>query len=456
MSKIDVISPGSRQFKSGNCARRGPMPIRKTENIAKGDAASTEPRHAGEQRLQIGLYAYHRGDYAQALSHLEKACDFFSRSHQHEKFIESCSYLLRILAEREEFARIDRIEQRVINILVNVDLRPTLKSRVMYVLGICSCYQDTRHDQAMNRFREAIDFAVLGEDKSALAAPLYGAATVLYARQRYDEALVQLERLSVLLSCLSLPDVQSASLLLGSMIRRNQGLTDTALESAWAAFDSLKHNPHMVLYLNTLCVLGTLYTLKKDPTSARLYLDLAERTVKRDEFPRIARLIDDGLKSLGAFKAPEVDLKFDTRTGILHERIKGEIRFEGQFVLRDLLHLFMRSPGVVFSKSEIVDAVWKESYSPEVHDNKIYVTIKRLRKLLEAEGRSKDYILRAKGGYLLSPKVTIQIHDLATDQAISQKTASPKSRAIDQATDLLTDPATDLAIDTAGKSERGL
>ncbi len=415
------------------------MAIRRTEQNAteaKGDVTYVEPRHPGEQRLQIGLYAYHRGDYALALTHLEKACDFFSRSNQHEKFIECCTYLLRILAEREEFARIDRIEQRVINILANVDLRPTLKSRVMYVLGICSCYQDTRHDQAMNRFREAIDFAVLGEDKTALAAPLYGAATVLYARQRYDEALLQLERLNVLLSCLSLPDVQSAALLLGSMIRRNQGLTDSALESAWIAFDSLKHNPHMVLYLNTLCLLGTLYTTKNDPVSARLYLDLAERTVKREEFPRIARLIDDGLKSLGAQKAHDVDLKFDTRTGVLHERVKGEIRFEGQFVLRDLLHLFMRSPGVVFSKSDIVDAVWKEQYSPQVHDNKIYVTIKRLRKLLEAEGRSKDYILRAKGGYLLSPKVTIQILDVPPE---IQLTAEIKSSNV-----------------TAGKSERGL
>ena len=392
------------------------MATRKPEQaISAGKTEKTESssRSSGDQRFQIGLYAYHRGDYTHALSHLEKACEIFARHGQHDKFIECCTYLLRILAEREEFGRIERIEERVLNILANVELRASLKSRVMYVLGICSCYQDSLHDQAMNRFREAIDFAVLGEDKAALAAPLYGAATVLYARQRYDEALMQLERLGVLMSCLSLPDIQSASHLLSAMIRRNLGQVDQALESAWKAFDSLKNHPHMVLYLNTLCVLGTLYTAKNDLNSARLYLDLADRTVKRDEFPRIARLISEALTSIGAMKMPEADLTFDTRTGILQERFKGEIRFEGQFVLRDLLYLFIRAPGQVFTKEDIVQAVWRESYSPEMHDNKIYVTIKRLRKLLEAEGRKKDYILRAKTGYFLSPKVTIQIYDQA-------------------------------------------
>ena len=399
------------------------MATRRSESLLKSEktegTARSVPRPAtrssGDQRFQIGVYAYHRGDYTESLQHLEKASESFARQHQHEKFIECCTYLLRILAEREEFARIEKIEERVLNILATVELRSTLKSRVMYVLGICSCYQDSRHDQAMNRFREAIDFAVLGEDKAALAAPLYGAATVLYARQRYDEALVQLERLAVLMSCLSLPDIQSASHLLSAMIRRNQGQMDGALESAWKAFDTLKHHPHMILYLNTLCVLGTLYTAKNDPTTARLYLDLADRTVKRDEFPRIARLIDEALTNIGAMKAPEADLTFDTRTGVLQERFKGEIRFEGQFVLRDLLHLFMRSPGKVLTKEDIVLAVWRESYSPDVHDNKIYVTIKRLRKLLEAEDRKKDYILRAKAGYFLSPKVTIRIYDQNDD-----------------------------------------
>ncbi len=371
-------------------------------------------KRATDRRFEQGLYAYHRGDYSLALREFEKTCEAAAILRDYTRYVESCTYVLRILAEREEFAKVERIERRVLEMLEHMEsdsIHPRLKSRALYILGICSCYQETRHDRAMAYFREAIEYAIKGEDKEALAAPLYGAATVLYARQRFDEALKELERLSILLSCLDLPDLRSASILLKAMVRRNQGHLDASLEEAWKAFDSLKHHPHLVLYLHTLCVLGTVYKQKGDTAAARLYLDLADRTLKRNEFPRIARLVDDAVASLGVPKPAPVDLRFETRTGVLVERYKGEIRFEGQFILRDLLRVFLESPGKVFTKEELVRLVWREAYNPKVHDNKIYVTIKRLRKLLESEKNKTEYILRAKNGYFLNPKSRVQIND---------------------------------------------
>jgi tetratricopeptide (TPR) repeat protein len=383
------------------------------QQMEKSAAApvSGAARVAIERRFEQALYAYHRGDYSRALIEFERASEIAARNLNHEKFVECCTYVLRILAEREEFTKITRIEAGVFGILSTAQLPPRLKSRALYVLGISSCYQDTRHDEAMNRFREAIDFAIISGDKDALAAPLYGAATVLYARGRYQEALREIERLDILLSCLSLPDIASATCLLKALIRRNQKQVDEALAAAWTAFESLKHHPHLVLYLHTLCVLGSLYHMKGETNTARLYLDLASRSLKRDEFPRIARLVDEGLAALGINEAPLADLVFDTRTGILIEKCRGEIRFEGQFVLRDLLRLFMEHPGQVFSKAELVRTVWNEDYKPETHDNKIYVTIKRLRKLLEAPHSTTEYILRAKSGYFFNPKVRVLIDD---------------------------------------------
>ena len=83
------------------------MAIRRTEQNAKeaeAHAPSADARQPGEQRLQVGLYAYHRGDYTVALTHFEKACDSFSKSNQHEKFINCCTYLLRILSARASIA----------------------------------------------------------------------------------------------------------------------------------------------------------------------------------------------------------------------------------------------------------------------------------------------------------------------------------------------------------------
>ena len=284
---------------------------RRSQQAASEYGKKFSSRNHAEQRFQSGLFAYFAGDYSRALGEFEIACETASQRSDHERFVEICSYILRILAEREEFKKIERIEARVLAIAGSVTLQSRVHSRIHYVLGICNCYQDSKHDQAMDRFRQAIDLAVSAGEKSALASPLYGAATVLYARGRFDEALKQLNRLEILLSCLHLPDLISASYLLRSMILRNRAIIeyphhlptasserkkasscetgplpakarresnnalrdsgsdfaaaiDESLNVAWKAFDSLKHNPNLVLYLNTLCVLGSLFTLKQD------------------------------------------------------------------------------------------------------------------------------------------------------------------------------------------------
>ena len=155
--------------------------------------------------------------------------------------------------------------------------------------------------------------------------------------------------------------------------------------------------------------------------------------MKQTEFPRIARLIDDAIEAAGGDHSSDqlalADLSYDSRAGVLVDRMLGEIRFEGQFVLRDLMQLFIESPGQVFDKERIVRCVWKEVYRPEIHDNKIYVTIKRLRKLLEFNGREDEYILRAKNGYFLNPKIHVLIDDVLIrprQQPLSKKALQAK------------------------------
>lgn len=398
-------------------------PQTRVPSASQGARAATKgaTRNAAERRFQQGLFAYYRGEYGTALKEFTKVSEACLASDDHARYVEACTFLLRILAEREEFAKISGIETHVLDIVQTGELPARLKSRAMYILGICSTYQDSRHDEAMNRFREAIDFAVSSDDKEALASPLYGAATILYARGRYDEAVKELTRLEILLSCLTMPELTSSAHLLRSMIRRKQGRLDEALEAAWAAYETLKHHPHLVIYLHTLASLGTIYTLKGDIPCAKLYLELADRSLRRDTFPRIGRIVDDALANVKKSSQADADLSFETRTGLLVSLTKGEIRFEGQFILRDLLRVFLEKPGQVFSKEDLARLVWHESYKTEVHDNKIYVTIKRLRKLLEGDGPNGDVILRAKTGYFLNPKVRVII-DGEPVQALREET----------------------------------
>lgn len=376
-------------------------------------------------RFHSALYQYHRGDYSLALPEFERLAERFYRSGDGARFVECSVYVLRILAEQEAFAKVAKVESRILAFFApsnSSGSRATssvvsatgakLLSRMHYVLGICLVYQGDKHESAMDRFRESIQFAIQCDDRSALAWPLYGAATVLYARGRYDDAIRELEKLKTLLSCKPIPELSSSALLLDALILRNQKKLDEALKRAWDAFDSLKTQPHLGLYMHTLATLGTIFGEKGEVAAARIYLDLAKRSLKRAEFPRIARVVDDALKTLGEENG-SYDLTLNLQSGTLHEARKGEIRFDGQFLLRDLLSVFLRTsakaPGSVLKKEDLVREVWGETYRPQTHDNKIYVNIKRLRRLIESEDGSTEYILRGKQGYYLNPKTRVSL-----------------------------------------------
>ncbi len=382
-------------------------------------------------RFQSALFAYHRGDYLRALPEFEKLGERLYRSGDWTRYVECSIYVLRLLAEQEDFKKVDKVEARLQEIEslrksktssshtldaigkpTTVDASPKLWSRLHYVLGICHVYRGNQHEAAMDRFRQSIQSAMTCDDRSALAWPLYGAATVLYARERFEDALRELDKLKTLLSCCPVSEIESSAHLLNALILRNQGRLDAALQATWEAFESLKDQPHLGLYLHTLATLGTIFTQKNEPQTARLYLDLARRSLKRQEFPRIARIIDEAMAKTGG-AAHGYDLELNLKSGNLQEIRKGEIRFDGQFILRDLLRVFMskslKQPGATLSKEDLVREVWGESYRPQSHDNKIYVNIKRLRRLIEPEDGSTEYILRGKQGYYLNPNLKISV-----------------------------------------------
>lgn len=399
-------------------------PTKKTASgsisFAKGPAAI---------RLQAALFLYQSGNYSQALPEFERLADRALARGEPDIFLECSAYQIRLLAESENFGAVARVEEKVRSVLSSThSIDPKLRSRIMYVLGICCVYQGgsnqstetrgeeqtreirtPRHEEAVNRFRESIQFAIESGDRSALAWPLYGTATVLYARGRYDDAIAEIDKLRTLLDCHPIADLESSAHLLHALIARNQGRLDEALQSAWRAFEALKVHPHLVLYLHTLATLGSIYIAKKEPLPARVYLELAERSLKRSEFPRIARVVDDGLKALRAIEPKSFDLRFFEESGTLIESKKGEIRFDGQHILRDLLRALLKSKGTTLQKEELVRQVWSEDYSPDTHDNKIYVNIKRLRRLIESEDGSTEYILRGKSGYYINPKTRVEI-----------------------------------------------
>src|SRR4029079_5559805 len=158
---------------------------------------------------------------------------------------------------------------------------------------------------------------------------------------------------------------------------------DEALEIFWKTFEALRNQKNMYTYVSVLVALGYTYAEAGGVDLARTYMRLAQQMADPNNFVFLMRKIDELMKRISGKNEANFDLVFSSTSNSVVERKKGKIDFKNQFILLDMLKLFLRNPGEVYSKESLVKAVWKQEYDPSVHDNKIYVTIKRLRQLIE-------------------------------------------------------------------------
>ena len=146
-----------------------------------------------------------------------------------------------------------------------------------------------------------------------------------------------------------------------------------------------------------------------DKDSAKMYFTLAKKMTQPIQY-NVLEDINEKLAELGGDSDNDYDLVFDSGNNTLTERKKGRVDFKSQFILMDLMKLFVKNPGEVFSKEALVNNVWKQDYNPAVHDNKIYVTIKRLRKMVEPDYDKPKYIFRSKQGYYLNKTIKVMMN----------------------------------------------
>ncbi|MEZ4871788.1 MAG: winged helix-turn-helix domain-containing protein [Bdellovibrionales bacterium] len=95
----------------------------------------------------------------------------------------------------------------------------------------------------------------------------------------------------------------------------------------------------------------------------KVYLNLAKRSIDPENNVYMAKAIDKVMEKYSDLQENQFDLVLDEECNQLMERKKGKVDFKSQFILMDLLKLFMNSPGEVFSKEALVEKVWKQDYA---------------------------------------------------------------------------------------------
>jgi tetratricopeptide (TPR) repeat protein len=363
-----------------------------------------QARNPNDASMELGKLYYERCDFHTAIERFKEAADGYYAEKNFEQYLKCQNYLLRMFAEREESENIRAAKERLQDLVLKEGFE--LNAKTYYTLGICASYKG-QFDVALDYFQKSLAIALAADNKSDICYAINGLAITYYSLDRLSEALKEIYNLQVFFQVMELRELRLSSQMLNGHILRKMKKYEQALEIFWECYELLRQEKNLFIYLSMLYGMALAYKESGETDMARMYLKLAKKSADPENVKYLCRHIDAQMAELGVTQSEDYDLIFDALTNSVTEKKKGRVDFKNQFILLDMLRLFMKQPGAVYSKEHLVKQVWKQDYDPAVHDNKIYVTIKRLRKLIEPDYDKPRYIFRAKNGYYLNKNTKI-------------------------------------------------
>ena len=191
----------------------------------------------------------------------------------------------------------------------------------------------------------------------------------------------------------------------------------------WELYETANKTNNTYLIPMVLIYMSGCYSKLNNKKQALMFFNLAKKNINPER-----KLLMNYIESFGkkekldsVHEEDNYDIIFDLKDNLIVEKEKGCVELKNQFILMDLLKLFLLNPGVSYSKEHIIQKVWKQDYKPEAHDNKIYVTIKRLREMIETDSCRPVYICRNKKGYCFSKSAKVLIKE---EEVFNEKSCS--------------------------------
>lgn len=362
--------------------------------------------HKATELFEMGKLKGEIGDFQAAIEKLEAAAVLFSEARDHRQFIKCLTLCLRMYAEMEDQNALQAVKDRLYDYVTREKI--DLNSTTYYTLALVCSYRG-EYAQALEYLEKALALALADDSKEDMCYAIHGLAAVYWSLGRTEDSLKEIYNLRVFFQVMKLPDLEISSQILNGYILVSLKRYEEALDIFWKAFETLKNQKNMYTYVSLLFAMGYAYAEAGEVDLAKTYMRLAQQMADPDNFVFLLRKINELGRRLSGKNESNFDLVFDQTSNSVVERKKGRIDFKNQFILLDMLKLFLKSPGEVYSKEALVKAVWKQEYDPSVHDNKIYVTIKRLRQLIEPDFDKPKYIYRAKNGYYLNRNAKVSI-----------------------------------------------
>lgn len=284
------------------------------------------------------------------------------------------------------------------------------KSRYQYSLSLGQ-YLVQNFENANHLMESAISLALADDNLDDLVTALLAKVRISTEKKvsDFNDLRTQMTKIQIILTKIGNRDLWVIFHMLESNIAMMESKQDLAIEKIWTAYTKSKYTEFPSFYsISTFAGLGYAYFNKKDYEKAKIYLQLAKKTLEPVSMRRTSRMVDNLLAL-----CPSEDVGYDFLLDLNEKKVKfkskNEVDLKNQFVLIDMIKLFFENKDVPVSKNDLVNKIWQESYDPTHHDNLIYVTIKRLRNILKEDKNDEDIIVRSKQGYSLKPGINAQI-----------------------------------------------
>lgn len=366
--------------------------------------------------LELGQLYVEKCDFPNALEYLEKVKTEALQFHLYDNYFKAMALLLRIHAERLEFEQHESLMREVLHVGESLASFQRYQPRLHYNQAIAYSYKQ-QWDDALNFFqlseKEASSLLEAASEKERLDLQRerlnakYGVAFTYKDKGQYDHALKLLQELhqEIQSQPAALQDLEANVMIVEGHCHRELKQYQSALDKYWAAHSILKNQRNWSHYYYVLLGLGRTYLMMDDVIRANTFFELVKEAVSGLELNALKRLLE---RVTNAVQTGAPKLLIDRERKVLIEKQIGEVHFERRFVLLEILYLLASEPGRIFTKEDLVDRIWRESYNPMIHDSKVYTSISRLRKLIEPDFKRPRYILNERDGYAFNPNVQLE------------------------------------------------
>jgi DNA-binding winged helix-turn-helix (wHTH) protein len=376
--------------------------------------------------FELGQLYMEKCDFPNAVDCFEKVKTEALQFHLYDNYFKAIACLLRIHAERLDFSKYDSLIREMVQVGSSLSAYKRYEPKIHYKQGIAASYRRL-FEEARVHFSQAKalvetmlrDDTVAPKDREDMVRDHLSCRYALAMLEKdeknpalglklADDLLKEIDELkhgAHALEHVQLADIEASLVILQGHCYRDLGDPLKALDRYWTAHSILKSHRNWSHYYYVLLGLGRAYQALGNQERAQIFFDLINDAIGNLELNALKKAVERV-----SLRQPESRnrLLVDRERKVIIEPKIGEVHFERRFVLLEIFYLLAASPGKVFSKEDLVDKIWRESYNPMIHDSKVYTSISRLRKLIEPDFKRPVYILNERDGYAFNPAVQLE------------------------------------------------